>query len=210
MPEFDADRPSTERRRSLFSRLRSRAQTSSPRCRHRRPRLCLRLTPVRRAAEGPRRAPPPVEAWQARPVRNVHAVPANDEHRVASAVVLFNRSDHRRTVAGVARSTRTPMVNVAAVEVRFSLVRSSSPGSCAGTATRLTSPTTERASGHRSATELKDPLAGARSQCRGRRVRSAVARQLTGWAGPRPPGGSELPSAHDLLRRSGGAQGRAL
>jgi hypothetical protein len=40
-----------------------------------------------------------------------------------SAIELFNASEHRRTVAGVARSLGLPVVNIAPAELRPSLVR---------------------------------------------------------------------------------------
>lgn len=48
-------------------------------------------------------APPP-------PPRQVHAVPTSVEQRTASAVERFNRSEHPRTIAGVARSLGAPVV----------------------------------------------------------------------------------------------------
>jgi hypothetical protein len=39
-------------------------------------------------------------------------VPTSDEHKIASAVEMFNASEHRRTVAGVARSLGPPEVSV--------------------------------------------------------------------------------------------------
>jgi hypothetical protein len=42
----------------------------------------------------------------------VHAVPTSDEHKIASAIEIFNGSEHRRTVAGVGRSLGPPAVSV--------------------------------------------------------------------------------------------------
>jgi hypothetical protein len=42
----------------------------------------------------------------------VRAVPTSIEHKQASAIELFNRSEHKRTVAGVARSLGMPTVAV--------------------------------------------------------------------------------------------------
>jgi hypothetical protein len=39
-------------------------------------------------------------------------VPTNAEHKVASAVEVFNSSEHRRTIAGVARSLGLPEISV--------------------------------------------------------------------------------------------------
>jgi len=54
--------------------------------------------------------------------RQVHAVPSSDGQRVAKAVELFNRSESRRTIAGVARSLGQPDVSVNTVDGRPSLV----------------------------------------------------------------------------------------
>jgi hypothetical protein len=48
----------------------------------------------------------------AREPRHVRAVPTSAEHKVASAIELFNSSEHRRTVAGIARSLGAPVVAV--------------------------------------------------------------------------------------------------
>ncbi len=40
--------------------------------------------------------------------RHVHAIPTNGDHKIAAAVEVFNASEHRRTVAGVARSLGAP------------------------------------------------------------------------------------------------------
>ncbi len=49
-------------------------------------------------------------------------MPSYDVHKIAAAVELFNASQHRRTVAGVARSLGSPAVNVAPVDNRPTLV----------------------------------------------------------------------------------------
>jgi hypothetical protein len=54
--------------------------------------------------------------------RRVHAVPTSDEHKISSAVEVFNGSEHRRTVAGVARSLGAPAVSVRPVSGRPSVV----------------------------------------------------------------------------------------
>ncbi len=48
------------------------------------------------------------EAAAAREPRHVRAVPTSTEQKIASAVQLFNGSEHPRTVAGVARSLGSP------------------------------------------------------------------------------------------------------
>jgi hypothetical protein len=59
----------------------------------------------------PVRPPDPQLADEPAP-RNIHAVPTNADLKVARAVELFNGSDHRRTVSGVARSLGAPIVAV--------------------------------------------------------------------------------------------------
>jgi len=64
-------------------------------------------------------APPPVAAPEP---RQVQAVPASVEQRTASAIERFNRSEHPRTVAGVARSLGAPVVVVRPSEEPGSLM----------------------------------------------------------------------------------------
>ena len=52
----------------------------------------------------------------AREPRHVRAVPTSVEHKIASAVEVFNRSEHQRTVAGVARSLGPPAVVIRPVQ----------------------------------------------------------------------------------------------
>ncbi len=49
---------------------------------------------------------------QPREPRHVRAVPSSHEQKIAAAVKLFNQSEHRRTVAGVAKSLGGPCVSV--------------------------------------------------------------------------------------------------
>lgn len=112
---FESSRSAGDRRRSLLGRLRSRQGLSTA-------ESAAEEDRSGRARVAPPVAESPLVTNAARPVRSVHAVPANDEHRAASAVALFNRSEHRRTVSGVARSLGAPAVHVAAVDGRPSLV----------------------------------------------------------------------------------------
>ena len=73
-----------ERRRTLFGRLKDRMD----------------------AAPAVEEEAPPRE----RQPRHVHAVPTSDDQKVLSAVQRFNRSEHPRTVAGVARSLGAPTI----------------------------------------------------------------------------------------------------
>jgi hypothetical protein len=54
--------------------------------------------------------------------RHVRAIPASPEHKLAAAIEVFNGSEHRRTVAGVARSLGMPTVAVLTVPERPGLV----------------------------------------------------------------------------------------
>ena len=54
--------------------------------------------------------------------RHVHAVPSSPEQKMIAAVDLFNGSEHRRTVAGVARSLGAPWVSIAPVADHPSIV----------------------------------------------------------------------------------------
>ena len=65
--------------------------------------------------------PPPRD--RIREPRHVRAVPTNDEHKVAAAMEAFNSTEHRRTVAGVARSLGSPAVKVLPDQVHPGLVR---------------------------------------------------------------------------------------
>src|SRR5207244_1190653 len=54
--------------------------------------------------------------------RHVRAVPSSDEQKIAAAADLFNGSEHRRTVSGVARSLGRPSVTISPSTVRASVV----------------------------------------------------------------------------------------
>jgi hypothetical protein len=55
--------------------------------------------------------------------RHVHAVPAGEDSRIAAAAQAFNRSEHPRTVAGVARSLGVPTVAVIPDPAHPTLIR---------------------------------------------------------------------------------------
>jgi hypothetical protein len=116
VPTYDTGETTSHRRGSLLSRLRRRRE-SPPRGTSEE----LDAEPLR-AAE-----PPPTPAEQAAPrpraprrrtrepgrePRHVRAVPMGAEQKIASAIEVFNNSEHRRTVAGVARSLGVPIVSV--------------------------------------------------------------------------------------------------
>jgi len=54
--------------------------------------------------------------------RQVHAVPTSVEQRTVSAIERFNRSEHPRTVAGVARSLGAPVVVVRPTDEQDALI----------------------------------------------------------------------------------------
>jgi hypothetical protein len=108
--------------------------------------LLNRLSRLRRRSDGARRAPATLDEelsagdWEPltpKPVtgptipprdrirepRHVRAVPTNGEHRSASAIETFNTCEHRRTVAGVARSLGAPTVAVIPDGVHLGIVR---------------------------------------------------------------------------------------
>jgi hypothetical protein len=59
----------------------------------------------------------------ARERRNVRAVPVGAEQRIASAIGVFNNSEQRRTVAGVAKSLGAPTVSIHPNQVHQSVVQ---------------------------------------------------------------------------------------
>ncbi|MHB8659419.1 MAG: hypothetical protein ACYC91_15990 [Solirubrobacteraceae bacterium] len=121
VPAYDGGEDSSERRRSLLSRLRSRRESEPL------------AAPVRTlgdeldshawtqsAGSGPSLAD--TGGRRIREPRHVRAVPAGLQQKAAAAVELFNGSEHRRTVAGVARSLGVPSVAVAPSSTSPSLV----------------------------------------------------------------------------------------
>jgi hypothetical protein len=118
IPDYDAG-ARVDRRRSLLSRLRSRRDlperveddygpsfddgsqgpAASP------------MPPPVRAEPPPRPARARSSAPRREP-RHVRAVPTSIEHKISSAVDVFNNSEHPRTVAGIARSLGIPEVSV--------------------------------------------------------------------------------------------------
>jgi hypothetical protein len=115
LSEYDGGAAGAERRRSLLGRLRPRRDSNG--------------------APAPRPAPAPADSgWATSELattptparrqepRHVRAVPAGTEQKSSSAVDAFNASEHRRTIAGVARSLGNPTVNVSPDDQRTSLV----------------------------------------------------------------------------------------
>ncbi len=95
--EAPAPRPrGGERARSLVGRLRSRLETAT------------------HAPERPDEALEPTGRPPVNEAREIHAVPTNAELKVSRALELFNKSEHTKTVSGVARSLGAPDVAVQA------------------------------------------------------------------------------------------------
>lgn len=135
VPAYDESEAGSDRRRSLLGRLRSRRDGSGKTAA--KPTLDdeldgnswsqsgagIRLGPP--APSSRSREPRPVPASPnpgPREPRHVRAVPSSSEQKVAAAVELFNGSEHRRTVSGVARSLGEPTVSVLPSPARPSLV----------------------------------------------------------------------------------------
>ena len=124
IPDYGETSTRVDRRRSLLSRLRSRREQLVPaddepavaEVPDHRPAPAPALAPA--PAPAPVRADPPPRAGRGRTrpgtrePRHVRAVPTSIEHKISSAVGLFNSSEHPRTVAGIARSLGLPDVSV--------------------------------------------------------------------------------------------------
>jgi len=122
VPTYDASQDASRRRGGFLSRLRLRRERERP------PQDPVADLPVAEAdpepsppARAPRRRerePTRREARRlerepaAREPRHVRAVPMGAEQRIAAAIEVFNNSEHRRTVAGVARSLGAPTVSI--------------------------------------------------------------------------------------------------
>jgi hypothetical protein len=106
VPDFDRDASTRDRRRLSLGWLRSRRGLES----------------VEGAAT---HTSDPVSAYVVgvREPRHVRAVPASVEHKIASAIDLFNASEHARTIAGVARSLGSPAVSIRPEEGHPSIVK---------------------------------------------------------------------------------------
>ena len=144
VPEYDESSARPDRRRSLFGRRRKREGRET-----RDPREMAQMddmpapepmfeeeapAPPPPAARPPRRTEPASPSWPApvsraasrlgggREPRHVRAVPTSIEHKISSAVGLFNDSEHPRTVAGIARSLGLPDVSVHPSDVNGSIV----------------------------------------------------------------------------------------
>jgi hypothetical protein len=124
-PAFAESGGDRDRRRSLFGRRRGR-NSRPPRGGEdaAQPEPPQTLDEELSLGDWPRHAPPlaPSSASQVRESgfddrfprepRHVHAIPTSEDHKIVAAIESFNRSEHRRTIAGVARSLGTAAVNV--------------------------------------------------------------------------------------------------
>jgi hypothetical protein len=115
IPAYDGAGSRSERRRSLFAKLRSKRGAPPAPTGPDEPELERGRQEPALVASRPRE--------QLREPRHVRAVPTSVEHKVSSAVELFNSSEHRRTVAGVARSLGLPTVSVLPSASRASVVK---------------------------------------------------------------------------------------
>ena len=127
-PAYSESDLGSDRRRSLLGRLRARRDNGADAA----PRNTFadgydeRPVPEARPARQSRSSRR--DAGNRRPdrvrePRHVRAVPTSIEQKVASAIDLFNSSEHPRTVAGVARSLGMPTVSVAPSATRASQVK---------------------------------------------------------------------------------------
>ncbi len=118
MPSYSDGNARSERRRSLLSRIRSRREAWSAELpAEEEPEELAPPEPIEAPAPRPARRIPRMPAptrgeGRVREPRHVRAIPTSPEQRTASAVDVFNGSEHTRTVSGVARSLGLPWVSV--------------------------------------------------------------------------------------------------
>jgi hypothetical protein len=135
-PQYDEASSRSDRRRSLFGRRRGRRDNGVPVAE---PEPVFEDEPAPeppppRAKPAPR-AQPSSPAWPdpvsraagrfglaSREPRHVRAVPTSIEHKISSAVSLFNDSEHPRTVAGIGRSLGLAEVSVHPSDANGSVV----------------------------------------------------------------------------------------
>lgn len=119
VPAYQNADAGNERRRSLLGRFRARRDAEP-----------AESTPLDgAAADSAIGEPVPAGPRASRRIRepgreprHVRAVPTSVEHKMASAIGMFNQSEHRRTLVGVARSLGPPAVSVLPSESRASVV----------------------------------------------------------------------------------------
>jgi hypothetical protein len=122
VPTYDSGETTSNRRGSLLSRLRRRRE-GPPReaANEAMPAPLSEPAPADEPAPPPR-APRKRTREPGREPRHVRAVPMGAGQKIASAIDVFNNSEHRRTVAGVARSLGTPIVSIHPNEAHSSRV----------------------------------------------------------------------------------------
>ena len=114
MPAYNGRDSASDRRRSLFGRLRRRRDDSAP---------APDVADHEDEDDGQRWTPPPPRpSSRIREPRHVRAIPSSAEHKVSVAIDAFNASEHPRTIAGIARSLGLPIVSVRPVADHPSLV----------------------------------------------------------------------------------------
>ncbi len=111
MPTYDAGETTSNRRGSLLSRLRRRRESPPLEALDDEMPEPPSSTPAEETAPRPR-APRKRTREPGREPRHVRAVPMGAGQKIASAIEVFNNSEHRRTVAGVARSLGAPTVSI--------------------------------------------------------------------------------------------------
>jgi hypothetical protein len=118
VPNFETGSSSSARRGSFLSRLRKRREPPGD-----------EPFPEAEPEFMPEPAPeprPPAPRKRAREnmrePRHVRAVPMGAGQKMASAIEVFNNSEHRRTVSGVARSLGAPAIAINPNQVHSSLV----------------------------------------------------------------------------------------
>ena len=121
VPAYDASGSTSHRRRSLLTRLRSRGDATPPSPPRGAPTLSDELDGQAWAKS--RASSASGTLGRTREPRHVRAVPMSVEQKKASAVENFNGSEHRRTIAGVARSLGPPVVAVLPSGTRPSIVQ---------------------------------------------------------------------------------------
>jgi hypothetical protein len=115
VPTYDGGEAASNRRGSLLSRLRRRRESPADPLEPGRPTAEPEPAPAARAPRKRAREP-------TREPRHVRAVPVGAGQKIASAIEVFNASEHRRTVSGVARSLGVPAVSIHPNEDHSSLV----------------------------------------------------------------------------------------
>ncbi len=134
VPPYEGRDGGSDRRRSLLGRLRRRRPERPPPVEYEDEEPIYldeeevvedeppRPSPLKRARERARERVRQPEPEVAREPRHVRAVPTGEEQKIAAAIEVFNRSEHQRTVAGVARSLGEPAVSVRPAAARPSTV----------------------------------------------------------------------------------------